>query len=218
MLHHGENGWTEPVSLRELYDAPAEVLDALRPFLPELTFLLDDLAPQDDATLRARALSAVPLMTLWLFRHARRDRDAIPMLRKTRDLVSAILGAPNGRAALAVLMQYILTVTDSSPRDVQEVLDEHRVPEASEIVMTAAERLHEEGWKEGRKEGHKQGHKQGREQNQRENLRTLLSQRFGPLPAPVLARIRRAGLTRLQRWFERGITARNLDSVFADEP
>jgi hypothetical protein len=72
--------------------------------------------------------------------------------------------------------------------------------------MTAAEQLHEEG------------HKEGREQSQRENLLMLLNRRFGPLPEPVLDRLRRAELGQLQQWFERGITAESLDAVFSDEP
>jgi predicted transposase/invertase (TIGR01784 family) len=207
VLHHGENGWTEPVSLRELYDAPAEVLDELRPFLPELTFLLDDLTPQDDAVLRARALSAVPLMTLWVFKHVRHERDAIPALREALDLVAAVLRAPDGLTALRTLMGYILDVTRSAPAPIMDLMRQAELHQASEIVMTAAEQLREEGRKEGRKEGS--------ERNQRDYLLRLLRQRFGQLPDPVLVRIQRAEVALLDRWFDRGITAPSLDAVFA---
>ena len=226
VLHHGEHGWTEPVSLRELYDAPAEVLDALRPYLPELTFLLDDLAPQDDAALRDRALSAVLQMTLWAFKHVRHDRNVIPDLREALDLLAAMLDARSGLAAFEVLMRYIFKVAGTPARDVQVIVDQLGHPEASKIVMTAAEQLREEGRKQGlakglakgREEGRKEGREEGRAQSQRENLLTLLSRRFGPLPARFRTRVRRAELAELQRWFERGITATSLDAVFADEP
>jgi hypothetical protein len=68
--------------------------------------------------------------------------------------------------------------------------------------MTAAERLREEG----------------SERTQRDYLIRLLSQRFGELPEPVLARIRYADVVLLDRWFDRGITAPSLDAVFVDEP
>jgi len=76
------------------------------------------------------------------------------------------------------------------------------LPEASETVMTAADQLRNEG----------------RQQTQRENVLRLLTRRFGPLPEPVLARIRRAEFALLDCWFDRGITAQSLDDVFADEP
>jgi hypothetical protein len=194
------------VSLRELYDAPAEVLDALRPFLPELTFLLDDLATQGDAALWARNLSVVPRMTVWAFCHVHHDRDVLPALREALDLLAAMVDAPNGHAAFNALVRYIFKVAGTPVRDVKVIVDQLGRPEVSEIVMTAAEQLHEEGRKEGR------------EQNQRENLLVLLNRRFGPLSEQTLARIRHASLAQLQSWFDRGITTQSLDAVFADEP
>jgi hypothetical protein len=123
------------------------------------------------------------------------------VLRKALDLLVEVVRAPNGLAALAVLLRYILEVSDSSPGDVQEILHQFLLPEASETVMTAAERLREEG----------------RQQTQRDNVLRLLTRRFGPLPEPVLDRIRRAEFALLDRWFDRGITAQGLDDVFADE-
>ena len=206
VLHHGENGWTEPVSLRQLYDAPADVLDALRPFLPELTFLLDDLAPQDDAALRARALSIVPMLTLWAFSHVHHERDVLPDLRRALDLLATMADAPSGLAALAVLVRYILEVSGTPAHDIKAILKQLERPEVSETVMTAAEQLRDEGRKEGE------------EQTQRANLLLLLNQRFGPLSELILARIRRADLAQLDRWFKCGNTAQSLDAVFADAP
>jgi hypothetical protein len=70
--------------------------------------------------------------------------------------------------------------------------------------MTAAERLRREGRKEGYKE------------NGREYLIAMLQGRFGALPEAVLAVIRAAEKTQLDRWFQRGIMARSLDDVFGD--
>jgi predicted transposase/invertase (TIGR01784 family) len=210
VLHHGERGWTEPVSLRELYDAPEEMLDELKPFLPELRFLLIDLAPQEAAALRALRVSAVVQMTLWAFTHVRHECDVTPALRADQDLVVAMIDAPSGLAALDVLVRYILRVTGTPAREIQEIVDQLGRPEASKIVMTAAEQL--------RQEGHKEGRKEGRKENQRDYLIRLLSQRFGELPDSFLARIQRADVVLLDRWFDRGITAPSLDAVFADEP
>ncbi len=74
--------------------------------------------------------------------------------------------------------------------------------------MTAAERL--------RREGRKEGHKEGREENGRQYLIAMLQARFGALPEAVLAAIRAAEKTQLDRWFQRGIMARSLDDVFSD--
>ena len=116
------------------------------------------------------------------------------------------------------------------------------LPDAHEALMTLAERLRREGRKEGRAKGLEEGRKKGREEGLREGrkkgreeglwegvmagreetqrnaLLTLLERRFGPLPKPVLERIYGAEFGKLEDWFERGITARSLRAVFADEP
>jgi predicted transposase YdaD len=202
VLHHGEDGWLEPRTLRDLYDAPPEVLDALGPFLPDLTFFLDDLAPQSDASLLARALSVLPKLVLWTFKNVHRGRDAVPALRKVADLLRALLLARNGLDALCTLLRYISDVSESSDEELRDLMEELQLPEASEALMTMTETLL----------------RRGREEKQRENLITLLRLRFGSLPESVLDRIDHADLAQMNHWFERGATAKTLAAVFSDSP
>lgn len=81
VVHHGKRGWTAPVGLRDLYDAPPEVVEAVLPFVPNFRFVLDDLAPQSDEALRARAVSALPRLVLWSLKHVRTGCDPIPDTR-----------------------------------------------------------------------------------------------------------------------------------------
>jgi predicted transposase/invertase (TIGR01784 family) len=198
VVHHGKHGWKAPVSLRDLYDAPAGVVDDLLPFLPDFRFVLDDLAPQSDDALRARALSALPRLVLWSFKNIRYGRDAIPALRRALDLVAAAVRAPNGIAATSLIMQYILEVTRGPEEHIHAFFVETaRLPEAGEALMTAAERIRREGYREG--------------------LITMLEARFGPLPAAVLAAIGVAEKPMIDRWFRQILTARTLADVFSDD-
>lgn len=192
------------MSLRDLYDAPADVIDDLRPFLPDFRFILDDLAPLDDAALRARALSALPALVLWSFRHVRRGRDVMPVLRQVLDLMRRVVRAPHGTEALATLLRYIMEVSESSEEHLQELFEAAQLPEASEALMTAAEKL----IRRGREEGHRNG--------QCDMLIKLLSRRFGTLPEHVQAQIRSANEAQLERWAERILTAPTLDAVLDD--
>jgi predicted transposase/invertase (TIGR01784 family) len=45
-------------------------------------------------------------------------------------------------------------------------------------------------------------------------LERLLAQKFGPLPDAAKARLQKASIKDLERWFERGLTADSLDAVF----
>jgi hypothetical protein len=146
------------------------------------------------------------MLVLWTFKHVRRGQDVIPALRQVTDLLSGVLGAPHGVDALATVMRYISEVSESSPDEIHELLVHTMLPQASEALMTIAERFRGEGRREGR------------EETQRENLTRLLILRFGPLSDMVLARIRRADFALMERWFERGVTASSLEAVFDESP
>lgn len=84
--------------------------------------------------------------------------------------------------------------------------------------MTTAERLRAEGRAKGLREGHREGHREGlaagRNEGRLSLLRLLLEQRFGPLPSPVVTRLREASPAALDRFAGRILDARTLDDVF----
>jgi hypothetical protein len=51
-------------------------------------------------------------------------------------------------------------------------------------------------------------------QGERGIVLKMLGLRFGPLPAPVEKRVKRASIASLERWAERLLTAQTLDEVF----
>ena len=63
-----------------------------------------------------------------------------------------------------------------------------------------------------------EGVKEGTKKGYRELLRKLLQQRFGELPADVMARLEEADADTLDAWGGRVLTAGSLADVFASEP
>lgn len=74
-------------------------------------------------------------------------------------------------------------------------------------MMSLGERLVQQGIDKGIEKGVAKG--------QREMLIKLLGQRFGVLPAAVIARVNEAGAADLARWAERILDATSLDDVLA---
>ena len=70
--------------------------------------------------------------------------------------------------------------------------------------MTTAERLRLEGRTEGRME------------SRRELLLRVIQTRFGSPPDDMRSKIHAADLTQLEVWFDRALTAADLQAVFAD--
>jgi len=71
VLYHGRRRWTAPTELTGLLDAPAELLDALGPYQPALSYRLEDLSTYDEATLATLRLTALARLVLMLLKHAR---------------------------------------------------------------------------------------------------------------------------------------------------
>lgn len=210
VLYHGATPWRAPRSLRDVYDSSPALLADIDGYVPNFSFLLDDLAAQSDAELRERALGPCPTLVLWALKHARHEEDMISALRSVGDLCLAVLGGPAGRQALARVFRYILEVSDMRPETMSEFVKTELGTEAHEAFVTGAELL--------RREGRKQGRKQGRKEGLCELLTAQLEQRFGPLPEPVRTRLESAEAEQLGRWGRRVLVAPSLAEVFADEP
>ena len=185
------------MAFEELIDADAGLLDALGPHVPRFRFVLDDLSTQTDADLRART------------RMTAGGRVAILSLKHGRDQVAVRIRAlsPDGRGpaardVLASVLRYILETSRAQPATLRELLARQVGRETAEEIMTTAEML--------RREGEARGKVQGK----RETLLLQLRQRFGRLPASVVARVDNAGAAELDVWVSRVLTASSLEYIF----
>lgn len=76
-------------------------------------------------------------------------------------------------------------------------------------LMTIAERL--------QKRSHAEGRAEGRTEGRAELFLELLGDRFGEVPAGIMARIRSAEPEELRSWFRALMHADDLESVFGHE-
>jgi len=58
VLHHSDSGWTGPTRLGDLFDPDVMSNPALRDFIPDFGFCLDDISHISDQELRERSLSS----------------------------------------------------------------------------------------------------------------------------------------------------------------
>jgi hypothetical protein len=175
--------------------------------LPDLGFVLDDLATQDETDVEARAMSSLAWLSTLFLQHLRgRSADEVPAaIGSWQRLVRAVL-RQNGQNALLVLWSYVLQTTEVAPeRALARVVRSLR-RELEESLMSTAERLKREGHAEGRAEGRVVGHA--------EMLVRLLERRFGSLTPETRARVLGAAPEALDRWADRLFAANALDEVF----
>ncbi len=205
VLHHSDSGWTAPTRFRELLDLSEDVSAAVSPFVPDFTFILDDLSRLDDEGLRARALTELGRLTLLVLQRCRGVEDPVSVLRPWMQTVVAVLTAPKGVEALSAIAGYIIEASEGRPEDIGAFFRELG-PQAQEAYVTAAEKL--------TAQVRAKALAQGRTEGQAALLLRQLGLRFGPLPEGAQAAIRGAGPAELDRLAERVLTASTLDEVF----
>jgi predicted transposase/invertase (TIGR01784 family) len=200
VLHHSVTGWTGSAAFEDLLDIDAATLADVAPYVPNFQFVLEDLSHETDEHLRARAITALARLSLWCLRHAREPWELVDRLGAWADLAGEVRRAPNGMAALALIMRYIFATNEpDQPEALVQRLLAAVGNEGKEEIMTAADQLME----------------RGRAQGRREMLLDVLRQRFGELPGATVAQVAAAGLEELQAWSKRMLTAPRLDDVFA---
>jgi hypothetical protein len=117
--------------------------------------------------------------------------------------VREVWRAPNGRAALALVVRCLYEIGGEQPVRALGVLAAKKIgKDAEEAVVSDADQL--------RAEGRKEGIKVGRRAVPLRQLRT----RFGELPEPVAARVKAARAREVD--IDRILTATALDDVLAD--
>ncbi len=205
-MHHSKDGWTAATAFEDLLDVDAETLAPVADHVPRFRFLLDDISRATDDDLQARAMTALGQLVLWCLRHAREPDELVDRMSEWLGVVRQIRSAPNGPAALQLILRYILATNEPKrrPEDVIDRLLAAMGNEGKDDVMTAAEMLIDQGRREGERKG------------KRTMLRTLLAARFGSLPDAAVARINAADLAQLDVWAERVLTEPTLAAVLGE--
>jgi hypothetical protein len=126
------------------------------------------------------------------------------------DVVREVVRAPHGLQALALVMRYILLVNDHvEPEALQAFLERVAGPQAKDTVMTAGERLIQQGEERGLQKGIQQG--------ERALLLRLLRKRFGNhVDDATERRLEAASAEQIAIWAERVLSAATLSELLAD--
>jgi predicted transposase/invertase (TIGR01784 family) len=180
VMYHGASLWSEPRSFDALLDVPAGVRPAVEPYLVRFTYLLLDLSEMSDDELRDGVMrTALARLAAMCFKHARTS-DFVSLLGRWMNVVREVARAPNGLAALAQVMRYILEVNEQvRPEALQALLDREIGPETKDTIVTAGQQLI--------KQGLEQGLKQGIEQGIVRSLVDVYEARFGAMPEAIRA-------------------------------
>src|SRR3954454_12110951 len=105
------------------------------------------------------------------FKHARTRADFVQILARWMDVAGEVARAPHGLEALVQVMRYILEVNEHvEPEELQGLLERDLGAEAKDAIMTAGQRLIEQGRQQGIEQGRQQGRQQGMAQGRQQGI------------------------------------------------
>ena len=207
VVYHAKDQWNAPHALSEAWDVPDRAVELMRGLVYDSAFTLLDLAGVSHQTLRQWRMNPMATLALWTLARARTSPEIAAEIADVLDLFRAVAEESNALDDVLLLVRYILVVSDTSFEKLKIALLDPLGEQVTEVCMTGAERL--------REEGREQGLEQGLEQGRQSFLLMQLQARFGGLPTDVIQRVNEANTETLDAWGRRVLTASELDEVFA---
>ncbi|MGH3186691.1 MAG: Rpn family recombination-promoting nuclease/putative transposase [Streptosporangiaceae bacterium] len=202
VVHHGSRPWDGPVQLADLLDLDPGAVGAAGRYLPRFEFLLDDLPGVGEQQLRDRPLTAPAQITLLLLKIAAGNPRLVADLAPWAGQLRSIAGQPGGTETLVALLTYIERVSEVPVGELHD-LAASLGPEAKEAYVTTAEMLQAEGAAKGAAETKAQ-----------DVLKVIDARNLRPTREQRAMVTGDAGLDKLNRWFDRALTAATAADVF----
>ncbi len=205
VLYHGEGRWNRSTQFSDLFELAPEIAQAMAPYLPSFSFLLDDLSTLPDEELKRRELTARALLILAALKHGTKADMHPGFWAVWQEPVRTLLAEEGGPDELRTVLGYLLQVnTEIDQEQLVSIMQKNFGPKAEDVAKTAGQRLIQ------------QGLQQGLQQGQARLLLRQLHLRFGDISPEVTARVQAATTVVLDRLSERVITAKTLSDVFDD--
>jgi hypothetical protein len=201
VVHNGSRPWDGPVQLADLLDLDPGAADAAGRYLPRFEFLLDDLPGVGEQQLRDRPLTASAQITLLLLKIAAGNPRLVADLAPWVGQLRCIAGQPGGIETLVALLTYIECVSEVPVGELHD-LAVSLGPEAKEAYVTTAEMLQAEA---------------AADTKAQDVLKVIDARNLRPTREQRAMVTRDAGLDKLNRWFDRALTAATAMDVFKDD-
>ncbi len=210
LIHHSDTGWTAPTAFQDIVGPEGPARTSLLPHIPHFQMRLVDLSGGRASDLVEEALTALGEVALWCLSVANDDARMEREIQRIGRALDAVLQAPDGLAALEVLLRYLVATHGRfDAKKVVKLLENAAGPPAQEAIVTIFEEIELRGERRGERRGELRGRAQ--------TLLELLAVRFGPVPSEMSARILAAKEATLTRLTARVLTAPTLEKVFGDD-
>lgn len=210
VVYHGESKWRFPLHLGGFLNGFEEMPQHVKEYLPNFHYLLYDLSDYSDEEIKGNAQLRIMLKLLRdVFTKSNEEflqsfYEAIQALQEVED-------KQKGIEFFEITLRYVFNaVRDLTKKDMEQIVQqiETTFPEGSEVAMTLADILREEGMQEGLQKGRKEG-----VQALSKIALQQLTDKYGTLPEDLRENIRQADLATLETILQNIFKYQNIDEV-----
>jgi predicted transposase/invertase (TIGR01784 family) len=180
VFYHGKKQWRYSLEFSDLFDLPNETY---RKYIPKFEHILHEVPAVNKQKVESTiTLEVFHLVLEYIFYPKKRDK-----IYESFALLYQGLNAEDAGEIFRVLIKYVLSATEVSPKEVEENVK--HLPGGVETVRTTADVLREEGYGRGVLEGEQQGILKGECKAAQDMLFDALVEKFGTIRSSLVSRL-----------------------------
>jgi predicted transposase/invertase (TIGR01784 family) len=196
VIYHGERSWKVNPTLGGMIKGYDMLPKDVQKHIPDYEYLLYDVSRFSDEEIKGGVINKIIMTTLRDIM-TKDEEGIIASIYKMAEYLVQLKDRQTGTKYFEILMRYIFNAKPNFSKETANEIKsniETTYPEGSEVIMTLAEKLREEGKKEGRQEGRQEGKKEGLIDSAIRVLRV----KFGALPQNTIKQIEKLSVEKLE--------------------
>ncbi|WP_346208543.1 Rpn family recombination-promoting nuclease/putative transposase [Caldifermentibacillus hisashii] len=210
VVYHGKSKWRFPLHLGGFLNGFEEMPQNVKEYLPNFHYLLYDLSDYSDEEIKGNAQLRIMLKLLRdVF--TKSNEEFLQSFYEAIQALQEIEDKQKGIEFFEITLRYVFNaVRDLTKKDMEQIVQqiETTFPEGSEVAMTLADILREEGMQEGLQKGRQEG-----VQALSKIALQQLTDKYGTLPEDLKENIRQADLATLETILQNIFKYQNIDEV-----
>lgn len=152
VIYHDKGQWNIETKLSKMIPGYNDLPKDVKGYIPDYEYLVYDLTKYRDEDIKLESITRIILKIMRDVRYANKDR-IIDILAEGFALLDEIIEKDTTAHYIESCLRYILSIRSDIDKDEMIQIANQVSVEGSELVMTIADKLRQEGRQEGREEG-----------------------------------------------------------------
>jgi predicted transposase/invertase (TIGR01784 family) len=215
VIYHGKTSWSIPTSLGANLNGYEELPKDVKVHVPDFDYIIYDLSGFSDEEIKGKVQTRI-LLTLLRDIFTKDIDELIHSILKCIHYLQELEDKQTGIEFLETMIRYVFSAANNlTKRDMEVIIKEIETtfPKGSEVTMTLADILREEGMQEGLEKGIEKGIELGQAKALSKTALQLLTAKFGVLPKELAEEISKLDVITLELIINNIFNYNHLDDV-----